>query len=182
MLVIFEPAVRLMDRLRVGPRYLVVGGAGGLLLAGLLSQFVLSTNASLSLTRQELGGAALIVPIRQLEYATHEHLIATSLISAETPYWLIGLIVFAYGTVVISWNGVSIAEFAALAPAGQVAAVAAVQTALAFSGAVIGPPIFGLIAAVADYRSAFLLVAACVLAAAVWQIVTSARLRRPRPS
>ena len=82
MLVIFEPAVRLMDRLRVGPRYLVVGGAGGLLLVGLLSQFVLSTNASLSLTRQELGGAALIVPIRQLENATHEHLMATSLISA----------------------------------------------------------------------------------------------------
>ncbi len=108
--------------------------------------------------------------------------IATSLISAETPYWLIGLVVFAYGTVVISWNGVSIAEFAALAPPGQVAAVAAVQTALAFSGAVIGPPLFGLIAAVADYRSAFLLVAACVFAAAVWQIVTSARLRRPRPS
>ena len=76
----------------------------------------------------------------------------------------------------------SIAEFAALAPPGQVAAVAAVQTALAFSGAVIGPPLFGLIAAVADYRSAFLLVAACVLAAAVWQIATSARLRRLRPS
>ena len=82
MLVIFEPAVRLMDRLRVGPRYIVVGAAGGLLLAGLLSQFVLSTNASLSLTRQELGGAALIVPIRQLEGITHEHLIATSLISS----------------------------------------------------------------------------------------------------
>jgi MFS family permease len=103
--------------------------------------------------------------------------VATSLISAQTPYWLIGLIVFAYGTVVISWNGVSIAEFAALAPPGQVAAVAAVQTALAFSGAVIGPPLFGLIAAIADYRSAFLLVAACVLAAAVWQILTSARMR-----
>ena len=66
--------------------------------------------------------------------------------------------------------------------ASAVAAVAAVQTALAFSGAVIGPPLFGLIAAVADYRSAFLLVAACVLAAAVWQIATSARLRRaPSP-
>ena len=78
MLVLFEPAVRLMDRLRVGPRYIVVGAAGGLLLAGLLSQFVLSTNAALSLTRQELGGAALIVPIRQLEGVTHEHLIATA--------------------------------------------------------------------------------------------------------
>jgi MFS family permease len=104
--------------------------------------------------------------------------IATGLIAPGTPYWLIGLIVFAYGTVVISWNGVSIAEFAALAPAGQVAAVAAVQTALAFSGAVIGPPLFGLIAAVADYRTAFFLVAALVLAAAIWQISTSARLRR----
>ncbi|MDZ4253323.1 MAG: methyl-accepting chemotaxis protein [Sulfuritalea sp.] len=82
MFAIFEPAVRLMDRMRVGPRYLVVGAAGAVLLIGLLSQFVLSNNSSLSLTRQELVGAALIVPIRQLENATHEHLIATSLISA----------------------------------------------------------------------------------------------------
>ncbi|MBI3094965.1 MAG: HAMP domain-containing protein [Rhodocyclales bacterium] len=82
MFAIFEPAVRLMDRMRVGPRYLVVGAAGGVLLIGLLSQFVLSNNASLSLTRQELVGAALIVPVRQLESATHDHLIATSLISA----------------------------------------------------------------------------------------------------
>ncbi|OHC65269.1 MAG: hypothetical protein A2040_08010 [Rhodocyclales bacterium GWA2_65_19] len=82
MLVIFEPAVGLMNRLRVGPRYLVVGAAGGVLLIGLMSQFVLSTNSSVSLTRQELGGAALIVPIRQLENATHDHLIASSLISA----------------------------------------------------------------------------------------------------
>jgi methyl-accepting chemotaxis protein len=71
-----------MDRLRVGPRYLVVGAAGGVLLVGLMSQFVLSTNSSLSLTRQELGGAAMIVPIRQLENATHDHLIASSLVSA----------------------------------------------------------------------------------------------------
>lgn len=103
---------------------------------------------------------------------------ATGMIAPDTPYWQIGLIVLAYGTVVISWNGVSIAEFAHLAPQGQTAAVAAVQTALAFSGAVIGPPLFGLIATVADYRTAFLLVAACVLAAAAWQIVTSRQLRR----
>ena len=103
--------------------------------------------------------------------------VATGLITSDTPYWLIGLIVFAYGTVVISWNGVSIAEFAHLAPPGQVAPVAAVQTSLAFSGAVVGPPLFGLIAALADYRTAFFLVAACVLAAAIWQIATARRLR-----
>lgn len=103
--------------------------------------------------------------------------LATGLISPDMPYWLIGLIVFAYGTIVISWNGVSIAEFAHLAPPGQVAPVAAVQTALAFSGAVVGPPLFGLIAALVNYRSAFILVAACVLAAAIWQIATARRLR-----
>jgi MFS family permease len=101
--------------------------------------------------------------------------VATGAISPQTPHWLIGVIVFAYGTVVISWNGVSIAEFAHLAPPGQVAAVAAVQTALAFSGAVIGPPLFGLIAALAGYRSAFFVVAACVLAAAIWQIAAASR-------
>jgi fucose permease len=83
------------------------------------------------------------------------------------------VIVFGYGTVVISWNGVSIAEFAHLSPPGQVAAVASVQTALAFSGAVIGPPAFGLIAAVAGYPPAFLAVAVCVLAVAFWQIATA---------
>lgn len=106
--------------------------------------------------------------------------VATGLIAQRTPYWLIGLVVFAYGTVVISWNGVSIAEFAHLAPPGQAAAVAAVQTALAFSGAVVGPPLFGLVAALADYRTAFLLVAGLVLASAIWQIATSSRLRHAR--
>lgn len=106
--------------------------------------------------------------------------VATSLSSQTTPYWLIGLIVLAYGTVVISWNGVSIAEFAHLAPPGQAAAVAAVQTALAFSGAVVGPPLFGLVAALADYRTAFLIVAGLVLASAIWQITTSSRLRHAR--
>ncbi|MFZ5783775.1 MAG: MFS transporter [Pseudomonadota bacterium] len=102
---------------------------------------------------------------------------ATALISPTMPHWLIGLIVFAYGTVVISWNGVSIAEFAHLSPPGQVAAVAAVQTALAFSGAVIGPPLFGLLAAVGGYPSAFAAVAGCVLVAALWQIATARRLQ-----
>ena len=61
----------------------------------------------------------------------------------DTPFWLIALVVIGYGSVVISWNGTSQAEFAHLSPPGETAAVAAVQTALAFSGAVFGPPIFG---------------------------------------
>ena len=87
--------------------------------------------------------------------------------------WLIALVVIGYGSVVISWNGTSQAEFAHLSPPGQAAPVAAVQTALAFLGAVFGPPIFALIAATVSYRIAFFAVAACVLAAAIWQLLAA---------
>ena len=105
--------------------------------------------------------------------------IATGLLGPHSPPWLIAGVVVAYGAVAISWNGVSMAEFAHLSPPGQAAAVSGVQTALAFSGAVIGPPLFGLIAVVADYRAAFFVVAACVMVAAVWQVTAA---RRPPPS
>lgn len=97
--------------------------------------------------------------------------IATGLLEADTPFWLITLVVMGYGSVVISWNGTSQAEFAHLSPPGEAAAVAAVQTSLAFSGAVFGPPLFALIASTLSYRMAFFAVAACVLAAAVWQLL-----------
>jgi MFS family permease len=99
--------------------------------------------------------------------------IAVGLLEPDTPFWLIGLAVVGYGAVVISWNGTSQAEFAHLSPPGEAAAVASVQTALAFSGAVIGPPIFALIASLASYRMAFFAVAACVLVAAMWQIAAA---------
>ena len=102
--------------------------------------------------------------------------IAIGLLQPDTPFWLITLVVVGYGSVVISWNGTSQAEFAHLAPPGETAAVAAVQTALAFSGAVVGPPLFALIAATLSYRMAFFAVAACVLVTALWQIAV-ARLR-----
>lgn len=107
--------------------------------------------------------------------------IAIGLLESDTPFWLITLVVIGYGSVVISWNGTSQAEFAHLSPPGEAAAVAAVQTSLAFSGAVFGPPLFALIASLLSYRMAFLAVAACVFAAAAWQLVT-ARSRLPRTS
>jgi len=103
--------------------------------------------------------------------------IATGLLQPDTPFWLIALVVIGYGSVVISWNGTSQAEFAHLSPPGEAAAVAAVQTALAFSGAVFGPPLFALIASVVSYRAAFLAVATCVLAVGIWQIAVARRGR-----
>ena len=99
--------------------------------------------------------------------------VGIGLIRADTPFWLITLVVIGYGAVVISWNGTSQAEFAHLSPPGETAALAAVQTALAFSGAVFGPPIFALIASAVSYRAAFLAVAACVLVSAIWQLAAA---------
>ena len=101
--------------------------------------------------------------------------VAIGLLRGDTPFWLIALVVIGYGSVVISWNGTSQAEFAHLSPPGEAAAVAAVQTALAFSGAVFGPPLFALIASTLSYRMAFFAVAACVLASAIWQLVAARR-------
>jgi MFS family permease len=103
--------------------------------------------------------------------------IATGLLTSDTPFWLITLVVMGYGAVVISWNGTSQAEFAHLSPPGQAAPVAAVQTALAFMGSVFGPPVFALIASMDSYRAAFFFVAACVLAAAIWQILVARGMR-----
>ncbi|HLG46085.1 MAG TPA: MFS transporter [Reyranella sp.] len=100
---------------------------------------------------------------------------ATGLLDADTPFWLITAVVIGYGSVVISWNGTSQAEFAHLSPPREIAAIAAVQTALAFSGAVFGPPIFGVIASAASYRWAFVVVAACVFLSGIWQLVEARR-------
>lgn len=106
---------------------------------------------------------------------------ATALLEPDTPYAVIALVVVAYGSVAISWNGTSQAEFAHLSPPGEAAAVASVQTALAFSGAVVGPPIFAALATFASYRAAFLAVAGAVLLTALWQLAV-ARVPSSRPA
>jgi MFS family permease len=105
--------------------------------------------------------------------------VAVGLLTAQTPFWLMTLAVVGYGAVVISWNGTSQAEFAHLSPPGEAAAVAAVQTALAFSGAIFGPPLFALISSQMSYRAAFFAVSACVLVAAIWQIAVARRTVLP---
>ena len=104
---------------------------------------------------------------------------ATGLIGPETPFWAIALVVMGYGSMVISWNGTSQAEFAHLSPPGEAAATAAVQNALAFSGAVFGPPLFAAIASAASYRAAFMAVAVCVFLIGIWQLFEARRASRP---
>jgi MFS family permease len=100
---------------------------------------------------------------------------AMGLLDPDASYATIFAVVVGYGSAVISWNGTSQAEFAHVAPPGEAAAATAVQTALAFSGAVVGPPLFALIASTMSYRAAFIAVAVCVLIAAVWQLALAGR-------
>ena len=104
---------------------------------------------------------------------------ATGLIGSETPFWAIALVVMGYGSMVISWNGTSQAEFAHLSPPGEAAATAAVQNAWAVSGAVFGPPLFAAIASAASYRAAFMAVAVCVFLIGIWQLFEARRASRP---
>ena len=39
----------------------------------------------------------------------------------------------------------------------------------------MGPPLFALVASLASYRAAFFTVAACILGAALWQLVAARR-------
>lgn len=154
--------------------HLTIVQAGGLLSA---SQFVGTVVRLMS------GGMGDRVPRMKLlgwtGIAMTVGCIATGFLPSDAPFWLIAVVVMGYGSVVISWNGTSQAEFAHLSPPGQAAAVAAVQTSLAFMGSVFGPPVFALLSSMIDYRAAFIFVAVCVFSAAIWQLVVS---RQPPPT
>ena len=79
---LFEPAVRLMNRLRFAARFVAIGTASGILIAGLLLQFLLNVGAQLTATRNEIVGSQQIAPVRRIAAALHEQVTALTLISA----------------------------------------------------------------------------------------------------
>ena len=65
-----------------------------------------------------------------------------------------------FGGTAVGWNGVQLAEVARLAPRGQAGAVTGATGFVTFSGVVMGPPLFALIAsATGSYRLSFALFA-----------------------
>lgn len=82
MLFIFEPAVGLINRWRFAVRFAVIGAAGGLLVAGLLAQFLINVSSKLDSTRNESQGVKMIIPIRQMTESMHEMVSSLTLISA----------------------------------------------------------------------------------------------------
>jgi hypothetical protein len=87
---------------------------------------------------------------------------------ARWPHALVVVLVVAFGATAIGWNGVQLAEVARLAPPGSAGKVTGASGFVTFSGVVIGPPSFALLAALTgSYRVAFAAFAALSTGAAL---------------
>jgi MFS family permease len=69
-------------------------------------------------------------------------ILALALLPADTGFWPLALICVLTGFFGASWNGISLAEVARLAPPGKVADATAGSTIFIFLGYVAGPSIF----------------------------------------
>jgi MFS family permease len=69
-------------------------------------------------------------------------ILALALLPADAGFWPLALIAVLCGFFGASWNGISLAEVARLAPAGKVADATAGSTIFVFLGYVAGPSIF----------------------------------------
>ena len=117
-----------------------MGGVGGRIAWGYIADRWLGASRTLML----LAGLMVVSAL------------ATSLLSSQTPQWLLVPVLVVFGASAIGWNGVYLAEVARQAPAGQASLATGGTLAFTFLGVVIGPPIFGLLATVfGTYRAGF---------------------------
>jgi MFS family permease len=73
--------------------------------------------------------------------------VGTALLQADAPQVLVLIVLSLFGASAIGWNGVYLAEVARQAPAGKASVATGGTLAMTFLGVVVGPPLFGLIAA-----------------------------------
>jgi MFS family permease len=115
---------------------LVLAGTvfAGMQLAGVVARILLgwvadrTGNALANLVAQGFGAGAAIL--------------ALALLPADAGFWPLALIAVLCGFFGASWNGISLAEVARLAPPGKVAEATAGSTIFVFLGYVAGPSIF----------------------------------------
>ena len=78
---LFAPAVTMMNRMRFATRFVLIGAAGGLLIAGLLFEFLQSVGERRSATEREIQGIRHVMALRQISQSLDRHLLASSLYS-----------------------------------------------------------------------------------------------------
>jgi len=81
-----------------------------------------------------------------------------------------------FGITAIGWNGVQLAEVARLAPRGAAGVVTGAVGFVTFSGVVVGPPLFALIASfTSSYRASFAALGAVSGGCALWLFLRQVR-------
>ena len=87
--------------------------------------------------------------------------LATALLNSQVPVVLVFSLLFVFGASAIGWNGVYLAEVARRAPAGMASMATGGTLAITFFGVVLGPALFGVLAAMGGgYRAGFAALAA----------------------
>ena len=101
--------------------------------------------------RQLLGGLGIAMGLCGL---------AAALFTPDSPVAAIVVLCAVYGASAVGWNGVFLAEVARIAPPGKVGVVTGGVMLFTFSGAVLGPPVFGAILGLTgSYALGFLFIA-----------------------
>ena len=91
---------------------------------------------------------------------------AVSLLGAQTPVWLVIVLLSAAGGTAIGWNGVYLSEVAQRSPQAEVSEATAAVLVLTYMGVLTGPALFSLLVALGgSYASGFLLPAFASLVA-----------------
>jgi len=89
------------------------------------------------------------------------------------------LICALFGMTAIGWNGVQLSEVARQSPRGQAGAVTGASGFITFSGVVVGPPLFSLLASLTgSYAAGFAAIGAICLGSGVW-LLRRSRVRTP---
>ncbi len=84
----------------------------------------------------------------------------TAALHADVPFSIVLALLIAFGASAAGWNGVFLAEVARIAPPGTASAATGGALAVTFLGVVLGPAIFGALAATfGSYRAGFLALA-----------------------
>lgn len=132
------------------------GGTFGRIFWGWLADTAVGPRATLTLLSAGMGLCSLAVVA----------------VAAPTPHWAVLILSAIYGMTAVGWSGVFVAAVARAAPQDKAAFVTGGALGVTFSGIVVGPPVFGAMAAVAgNYQFAFAALAVPLFVCA-WRLST----------
>lgn len=143
-----------------------VGGVVGRILWGAVADHFVRPRTLLALLGLVAGGCSL----------------AMAFYPADAPVTPLLVLSGLFGMTAIGWNGVQLAEVARHSAPGEAGAITGAAAFVGFAGVVVGPPLFGAIAAATGaYRASFVTMGVAILTCGAWALVRSLRTSGPTP-